>query len=198
MQRLELFPFGNVPKAGGLELVVYKNDIAARRSDLYFFLCVAVTFGLLSFIPYMPPVIHLLYLAVAAASSLGASVTFVRLSRQSLRRALPEGASARTAELEDALHKRMREWNAEATTWNARFNAWMDEVTLWKRVRLRPNEDDFEWTPQSLEDRRKSLVSEETVLGFDRLALTRRRQEIQRELDRFMTEISVPDPIIDD
>ncbi len=198
MQRLELFPYGNVPKAGGLELIAYKKDIIARRSDLYFFLSVAITFGLLSFIPYMPPVIHFLYLAISAASSLGASIAFVRLSRQSLWRALPEGASVQTAELEDALHKHMREWNAEAKTWNARFNAWTDEVALWTRIRTHPGEDDFEWTPQSIEDRRKSLVSEETVLGFDRLALARRRQEIQSELDRFTTAVSVPDPIIDD
>ncbi len=198
MRRLELFPIGSVPPAGGRELVAYKENVAAHRSDISFFLSIAAVFGFFSFLPFMPAAIQLVYLFIVGASGLGATVSFVRLSRQSLWRALPEGMTTRTAELEDVLHKNVREWNAEATAWNARFDAWTADVALWKQLRLHPSEDDFEWTPQSIEDRRKSLASMETVLGLERLPLMQRRQEIQRELDRLITDIAVPDPIIDE
>lgn len=197
---LATFPFGGVPSAGASELETYRQRVRTHRENILVFGSVGIlgagcAWLLSAWATLIPTAFIVLFAAIGAAGGLLSARSFLALATgQRLYQALPEGTTESTALLEDALHKRIREWNEEAKAWNAERARWFDEVWAWRRAHENAEARDIEWSEEASEMRRLSLEAALDGLHAERRALAHRRRGIERLLHELGTSLPPPAP----
>ncbi len=194
---LQMLYAGDVPKAGGEELIAYRNDVRALRNNVYLFAGIFVLFlGCMLVFP-LPDVLAFIYGCAATAAGIKGAADFTTLSRRNVYRALPDGATIATAQLENATAKAVRVWDTDASDWNRRASDWNARLEHWTRLQRSPGEEDFEWDAEGIDMRGRSLVHERESLTLERQELLRARQELEAQLEELASALPIPDPVED-
>lgn len=183
-----------VPRAGQQELVEFKNDRGRILASLTMWcgltlIAAAVTAALLpeGFFAY-----GLFLLTSIAFGAVGAR-RFWQLSGKKAWKALPEGASEDTAQLEDAAAESVRVWNREAKRWNTDLAALNAEIAAWRKRGEDPKARDEEWCEETHAMERDTLMTKGLELTIRRKNLFASRREIRRATRLLTARMTPPE-----
>lgn len=186
LPRLEPYPPGSVPKAGGRELELYEMSRAAVRDDFHLALGVTTGLGALTWLIWAPYVPFLMLYFFAAATAAGGAVALRRFlqlaSNRDPARALPDGTDIPSARLEDGVWRLIRDWNRDAFLWNEETARLRALVSGWQALHRFPEARDVEWTERSSRTEAEGLVAAMRGLMADRAALVARRDVIDHRI----------------
>lgn len=178
---LEMSSAGEVPEAGRQELIRHQQRRADARSSLWMWLILtgsAVAAAALS----EAFIVSCFFLMLASALGFVSLFQFWLLaSGRKAWQALPEGATEKTALLEDALTKSLREWNERARRWNRKTATLQQDIRAWHGKAEDCGREDG-WSEASHAIEGEALLMAGQALKLERDGLIARRAKLRRSV----------------
>jgi hypothetical protein len=173
----------DVPGAGHLELVGYKEGRRLTKEWCWLSTIVSAFFGLVAAATSGVAYVFGFFIILSAFFLSAAGFAFWRLAAGPKSwHFLPEGANEATALLEDATAKSIRQWNADVEKWNKALVQLEVDAGLWRMRRDDPSARPDGWSEESQVWDGGALLSRGKGLTLGRKQLRARQRMIKHAI----------------